>query len=543
MSLFIENELERDIIRRKPNDYLYAQRTLKHKIKIFYDEMKNLFIENSSTGIFLDYQKFNNNEFEEFGLTNNNNATNLSQVFCETTYDRNITHDNYFFLDGNATFERPNLDPDAPPNAGLKLMGRDFLGETVNTVGWMSRTFCDEHGNFSNPVRLVHEFKSDHSIAQWMIRSVANEVPVDFSITVYNKEKEMIFKKFYKDNKDSTVSIEINRGLCRYIELRIMKWGLKHPTRIGELRFRRTGAKIVYFYHDALFPKGITDYKSNDLLQSFSMNEYLSSSLGKANYGVQSNTGQFTLINIRKLFDTLRFTGFMKSGLKVQYYVSADNYFEPHLDANDNVDEARNKREGIEPPELLNKGTVTSIGRPGAEVEVKNEVTALSLAADNGEWTLLGTQYITDIEFDEVKGIVRFRTQDRMINFKEITYPGYKKVVSGELAPIKNTDLIDDIMNSAELSEFCSDDINRKTELQLQEEFSYDSKPGNVTDNSGLYKITASAEQAMKRRRLPQGYLDEMNVWAALQRACDMDLIHTYVDREDLLIIDKIDQL
>ena len=34
-----------------------------------------------------------------------------------------------------------------------------------------------------------------------------------------------------------------------------------------------------------------------------------------------------------------------------------------------------------------------------------------------------------------------------------------------------------------------------------------------------------------------------MNTWSALQKACDADLIHIYIDREDVLVVDKIDQL
>ena len=51
-------------ISRQPNDYLYAQRSMKHKVTIHYNEMQNLFIYVFKTSIFLDEEKFSKNEFE-----------------------------------------------------------------------------------------------------------------------------------------------------------------------------------------------------------------------------------------------------------------------------------------------------------------------------------------------------------------------------------------------------------------------------------------------------------------------------------------------
>lgn len=135
----------------------------------------------------------------------------------------------------------------------------------------------------------------------------------------------------------------------------------------------------------------------------------------------------------------------------------------------------------------------------------------------------MATHYITDIEFDEVKNVVKFKTQDRMIKFKDNSYSGYKKIIGRKLTQIRNTDLISDIMNRA---------------LQTSENLE-----GNQTDEIMRYQITESALKVLQKRTVNQGYLDEMSIWSALQKACDMDLIHTYINRENVLIIDKNIQL
>ena len=291
------------------------------------------------------------------------------------------------------------------------------------------------------------------------------------------------------------------------------------------MRFEPISAKIVYFYHHATFPKGITDYKSNDLLQSFSVCEYLCSSIGKANYGVQSNTGQFTLINVNKLFDSLKSAGYLKNGLKVQYYVAVNKYYQPKVDSDGNVDESadENGNYTVEPPPSLNAGEIVDENSSSNVIEVEDDATALSLEQDNGEWKLLATQYITDIEFDEVKNIVKFKTQDRMIKFKDNTYPGYKKVTGSTLSAIRNCDLLEDILKRA-----------------LQKPIEKSASAGNAWEK---YKITDEVREGVKNRVIVQGYLDEMNTWSALQKACDADLIHIYIDREDVLVVDKINQL
>lgn len=511
-------------ISRRPNDYLYAQRSMKHKVTIHYNEMQNLFIDESKTSIFLDEEKFSKNEFEEIGGTNSNNATNLNQLYSEKTYNKNITHDKYFYLDGKTTFD--SGVEGANGKKGRILLSRNYSGETEQIVGWMSRTLCDENGYFANPVRLIYKFKSDHSIVKWLIRSVADEVPVDFSVNIYDGEKNVIYKsKVYKNNTDNRIELTINRGRCQYIELRISRWGIKDETAEGGLRFQPTGAKIVYFYHHATFPTGMTDYKSNDLLQSFSVNEYLCSSIGKANYGVQSSTGQFTLININKLFDTLKSAGYLKNGLKVQYFVAVNKYYTPHVDESGNVNEEAdaNGNYSVDPPPQLNAGQDATENPNENYIALEDNETALSLEVDRGEWVLLATQYITDIEFDEVKHLVKFKTQDRMIKFKDNTYSGYKKIANNKLTSIRNCDLVEDIMQRAS-----------QKPVNEQE---------NTIEDVQHYKITQTARNAMQNRIIDQGYLDEMSTWSALQKACDADLIHTYIDRDDILIIDKIDQL
>ena len=175
------------------------------------------------------------------------------------------------------------------------------------------------------------------------------------------------------------------------------------------------------------------------------------------------------------------------------------------------------------PPPSLNAGEIVDENSSSNVIEVEDDATALSLEQDNGEWKLLATQYITDIEFDEVKNIVKFKTQDRMIKFKDNTYPGYKKVTGSTLSAIRNCDLLEDILKRA-----------------LQKPIEKSASAGNAWEK---YKITDEVREGVKNRVIVQGYLDEMNTWSALQKACDADLIHIYIDREDVLVVDKIDQL
>ena len=48
---------------------------------------------------------------------------------------------------------------------------------------------------------------------------------------------------------------------------------------------------------------------------------------------------------------------------------------------------------------------------------------------------------------------------------------------------------------------------------------------------------------AMTDREIGNAYLGETSLWAALQNVCDLDLVHIYIDREDVLVIDKFEQL
>ena len=521
---FTDTEWIGNKVIREANDYLYAQRSMRHKVSIHYNQMENLFIRESITGEFTDSDDFIENKFEDYENkpANSNNATNLNQLYSEETYNKNITQEKYYILDGRTAFESVVNGQIQRP----KLLSRDNNGNTVEIIGWMSRVMCDSNGYFEKPIRLVYRFKNDHSIIKWMIRSVSNEVPVDFSVCAYDAAKNIIYKsKVYKDNASNRIELDINRGRCQYIELRISRWGIKDEGNDKGLRFEPASAKIVYFYHHASFPKGITDYKSNDLLQSFSVSEYLCSSIGKANYGVQSNTGQFTLINVNKLFDSLKSAGYLKNGLKVQYYVAVNKYYQPKVDSDGNVDESadENGNYTVEPPPSLNAGEIVDENSSSNVIEVEDDATALSLEQDNGEWKLLATQYITDIEFDEVKNIVKFKTQDRMIKFKDNTYPGYKKVTGSTLSAIRNCDLLEDILKRA-----------------LQKPIEKSASAGNAWEK---YKITDEVREGVKNRVIVQGYLDEMNTWSALQKACDADLIHIYIDREDVLVVDKIDQL
>lgn len=99
--------------------------------------MQNLFIDSSKTSVFSDGEKFSANIFEESGLTNSNNATNLKQLYNEETYNKNITHDKYFYLDGKTAFSDGVSNADGS-DVGLKLLSRNYSGETEDIVGWMT---------------------------------------------------------------------------------------------------------------------------------------------------------------------------------------------------------------------------------------------------------------------------------------------------------------------------------------------------------------------------------------------------------------------
>ncbi|MCL2061030.1 MAG: hypothetical protein FWH03_00180 [Firmicutes bacterium] len=524
---FKEIEFELNPILRKPNDYLYAQRALEHKIKVHYEPVDKKFFDESKsgTGQFSDATNFNNNTLDlNIGNTPmrnekksvirfnalNNSFDAFSQLYSSEAFNAGRTSANdtqvrtaYLHLDGKTRFG----------NNGLNLIGKD------SAVSWMSDAACNENGIFEKPVRLLYTFEGTHSIANWLICAHANEFPIDFSLCVYGLndkgEEELRFKEIRTNNRASRVSIKVNRGLCTRVELRITRWGVEeaatlNPTAINlqnaggtneTFYTKPTCAKILYFFHNADIAGGITEYTSRDMLQSFSVNEYLCSGIGKANYGVQSNTGQISLVNLDKMFDSLKFADVLKTGLKVEYFVKAHNYFTPPT------------RESGE-----DKGTVND-----------KDLNPVQFAPTDPPYVLLATHYITDIEFDEVKSVARFKTQDRLHRFKDNTYPGYKRLVDENLQKIEKLDLAWDIMRRAELIAKGGPETVGLDEPHI--------------DNSMLYKITEVAENAMKNRVIEKGYLDESSLWAALQKMCDIDLVHTYINREDVLIIDKIKQL
>jgi len=475
-----EWEQERDIPKFESN-YLHPQRSMQHKVRIFYDELRNLSIDMnaSGSGINMDSGKFSNFEFENLSVENSpneNNASNFEQMFGTRGFKETASK-NLFVLDGNTAFGvlQSNGEYSRP-----QLLTRNDGGRTEQTVGWMSRDKTDEQGYFEKPVRIVYEFVNEQSIARWMIRSHKNEAPSDFSVCVYNDNHEIIYKKVVKDNTDSDFVIDINRGLCKIIEMRITRWHSVDG-------YTDTNAKILYFYHNAIFPEGATDYFSNDLLQNFSVNEFVASGIGKANYGVQSNTGSFTLVNIDRYFNILKFAEYIKNGLKVQYFVKADDISGENSDGGDK------------------------------------------------DWVLLATHYIRDIEFDEVRHIVKFKTQDRLIDFVNIKYSGLKNIVHDS-----DTVPMDNLSSVGSLEIF--NDIMSKVKLSTVENIFKDNETEELEiDNSKIYTITDSAKQAMQAW-VEKGYLEEKTIWAALQNACDLDMLHIYISRDDVLVVDKIDQ-
>ena len=84
---FTDTEWIGNKVIREANDYLYAQRSMRHKVSIHYNQMENLFIRESITGEFTDSDDFIENKFEDYENTpeNSNNATNLNQLYSEET--------------------------------------------------------------------------------------------------------------------------------------------------------------------------------------------------------------------------------------------------------------------------------------------------------------------------------------------------------------------------------------------------------------------------------------------------------------------------
>ena len=464
---------------------------------IFYEEFENLFVENFSTDAVNENgsedplsgggNSENANEAPEYVKTfdgNSNNATNYTQLISGENFVGEVNVSDYCVLDGTK-----RLDGTA------RLLSRDYNGDTEQPVGWMSRNATESDGTFAEYPRLVYTFSSNHSIVRWAIRSPEGEFPAEFTVNIYDQNDETLYTENVDNNLKSFYTLNICKGLCRKIELVIKKWGVKRDNQT--IYEAGHNARILYFYHNTVFPEGPTSYYSRDLLQSFAVNEYLCSSIGKANYGVQSNTGQFSLVNFDRTLDALSYAGHLKNGLKVQYHVALDGYAE----------------------------------QSGENAEAGE--------TDDG-WVLLATQYITDIEFDEVKNVVKFNTQDRLIGFKDVTYSGYKRVVGGKLSTMKDLDLIQDIMHRAELvteEEVTSQELPEGAEL---EESDNSIEP---VDKNRLYRLTESAVGAMTGRKIENAYLAETSLWAALQNVCDLDLVHIYIDREDVLVIDKFDQL
>lgn len=488
------SEGQTDLVELK-SAYMLPQRSMQHKVTIFYEEFENIFVEDFHTDAVGEIGSEdpagggseNADEAPEYSQTfdgNSNNATNYTQLISGENFVNEVNVSDYFILDGTK-----RLDGTA------KLLSRDYNGETVQPVGWMSKNVSGEGGIFASCPRLAYTFSANHSIVRWAIRSPEGEFPAEFTVNIYDANGKTLYTKEENNNLKSFYTLDICKGLCRKIELVIKKWGVKRDNQT--IYEAGHNARILYFYHNTVFPEGPTSYYSRDLLQSFAVNEYLCSSIGKANYGVQSNTGQFSLVNFDRTLDALSYAGHLKNGLKVQYHVALDGY-----------------------------------------TELSNESAGTGENAD--DWVLLATQYITDIEFDEVKNVVKFNTQDRLIGFKDVTYSGYKRVVGGKLSTMTDLDLLQDIMHRAELvteEEVTSQELPENAELEDSD------NTIEPIDNNRLYRLTQSAKNSMIGREIENAYLGEASLWAALQNVCDLDLVHIYVDREDVLVIDKFEQL
>jgi len=593
---------------------------MRHKVKVFYEEEnEDLKSGGYKTGLYSDEDKeaFNKNETyleiaDEIADGNRQRASNMNLISRES-YNADLKG-TYFFLDGRNQIDMGiATNPIHPSEKGLMLLSKrqGYNGEieTAQLVGWLSEELCDKNGYFKNPVRLVREFDNEQSIVSWRIRSLPYEAPEEFSLCVYgykepakegvpdDRELSLLFKEVVppnrdaSPNRDSSYAITINKGLCKRVELRITKWYKQWlpDDEDPQKPARGTNAKITYFFHDAEFPDGPTEYYSNTILQSFNVGEYFNGSIGKANYGVQSNTGQFSLVNLGRMFDAYKYAGLLKNGLKVQYFVAADKDtiickdgkpINHHVGKKCHERRADSKcaeckdREKCDIEKKLHKCALCCDNRGKCEeratagncsgccydIEKCNELTdkcykcynkyntegteqcrpcakkpECAKCCENNcdvNWILLSTQYISDIEYDEVKETIRFKTQDRMIKFKDASYSGYKKVVegTGKFSPIKNSFLYQDILDRAQLKSVDNIDSNAVQGVDPEAEI----------DKGRLYEITGEAAAAMAKRVIPQGYLDGTSIWAALQKACDIDLVHAYIDRDDLLKIDKI---
>jgi len=516
--------------------YLHPQRKMLHKVRIFYEEFRDLSINQDASGSAVSTDKVifdaptptvpeeqdrlpDIEHLNEINSPNDNNVTNFNQLFSSENF--RVNTNNVLILDGNTPLDR-----------SPKLLSKNAHSMTEQPVGWMSRELCDTDGRFEVPVRLVYTFENEQSIARWLIRAHRGEAPFDFSVCVYNSEDRLIFKHVQTNNTDSEYAIDVNRGLCKKIELRITRWH-------AHGRFAATNAKILYFYHNALFPEGPTDYYSHDLLQSFSVSENAASSIGKANYGVQSDTGQFSLVNIDRYFHILKFADFIKAGLKVQFFVKAEDILYDEEECPDCT--ATSQCNTCKDRQAVEDAIVASETPPPIPRDV---------SADDG-WELLATHYICDIDFDEVKHTVKFKTQDRLQEFTNHKYGGLKTVIlegnRARLAPVGSRQIFDDILSKAEL--------RSKTEIvadnaSLSDNGDSEDNPttlpegvtlGDTIQNNRLFERVNNSGNRMQAS-IDKGLINDMSIWAALQKACNVDLLHIYVSRDDVLVIDKINQ-
>jgi len=549
--------------------YLHPQRKMQHKIRIFFDELRDFSIkqdcecdtpacESKCTNLsgsarsrrpeLFNGDSRNRNENGEIPDTNFRDIENLikdaTNSGVNSPNDNNVTHFYQLFSSANfrhSAAQKPLiLDGNSLFNLNPKVLSKNEGSQTEQPVGWMSDDMCDDEGYFRKPVRLVYTFRHEQSIARWLIRAHKAEAPYDFSVCVYNANDRLIRKRVFTGNRDSDFVIDIDRGLCKKIELRITRWCANVTT--AQPVFAEANAKIMYFYHNAIFPEGATDYYSSDLLQSFSVNEHASSSIGKANYGVQSDSGQFSLVNIDRYFHSLKFADFLEAGLKVQFFVNAQDDFDIGGDyvGGDEPDGERDKE-------------MTRLAKEGHP--------------DDG-WTLIATQYISDIEFDEVKHVVRFKTQDRLLDLTNHKYGGLKTVIPipdhGEGEPrtrlddVRSREIVEDIMGKAELRLIQDiiaengeevESIGQPPDVPSEyQDFSREPTVRDSIEKCSLYEVTSEARKILgdynseDGTRINKGLINEMSIWAALQKVCNIDLLHAYISRDDVLIIDKINQ-
>jgi len=58
----------------------------------------------------------------------------------------------------------------------------------------------------------------------------------------------------------------------------------------------------------------------------------------------------------------------------------------------------------------------------------------------------------------------------------------------------------------------------------------------DVVDNKNLFRFGYNTDNAF-RAHVIKGLIGEMTVWAALQKICNIDLLHAYISRNDILVI------